>query len=334
MKNISSRRNDPIVLSCIALGDEPINIVWSHNNQRIDLHNYRLNIAEVKIEGGVNSQLSISRTDRHDSGKYKCIAENPYGRSEQLIFLAVQERPDSPSHLEVLEVKSRTVKLSWRRPFDGNSPVLSYLVQYQPLKLLHPQSVISETDTDWNSPHTVNLTLPIVSDSKTITGDPREEAIVTGLHPSTTYLLRMLAVNEIEKSSYTDPLVIKTQEEAPMEAPHNVQVQTGGMGELIVSWQVPSRETWNGELLGYVINCTEEKQNINYINSNITTKIIRVHGWATTKSTIINLRKYTRYAISVQAFNGFDEGPFSPIVIGTTLEGGTKIKYYVMSSIN
>lgn len=50
----------------------------------------RLNIAEIKTENGVNSQLSISRTDRHDSGRYKCIAENPFGRSEHIIFLAVQ----------------------------------------------------------------------------------------------------------------------------------------------------------------------------------------------------------------------------------------------------
>lgn len=41
MKNVSSRRNDPITLNCLAQGDEPINIIWTHNNARIDLHNYR-----------------------------------------------------------------------------------------------------------------------------------------------------------------------------------------------------------------------------------------------------------------------------------------------------
>lgn len=41
MKNVSSRRNDPIILSCLAMGDEPLNIMWSHNNARIDLNNYR-----------------------------------------------------------------------------------------------------------------------------------------------------------------------------------------------------------------------------------------------------------------------------------------------------
>lgn len=48
----------------------------------------------------------------------------------------------------------------------------------------------------------------------------------------------MQAINEIEKSQFTEPIVLKTQEEAPTEAPSNVQVQTGGESELIVTWQV------------------------------------------------------------------------------------------------
>lgn len=48
----------------------------------------------------------------------------------------------------------------------------------------------------------------------------------------------MQAINEIERSAYTDSIVIKTQEEAPTEAPSNVHVQTGGESELIITWQV------------------------------------------------------------------------------------------------
>lgn len=159
-KNVSARRNDPVVLTCHSMGDEPLHITWTHNGNRIDLNNYRISIAEMKTDEGVRSQLSISRTDRHDSGKYRCVGENQFGRSEHLIFLAVQESPDAPTSLEVLEVKSRTVKLSWKRPYDGNSPVLSYLVQYKPLKTLHEQTVITSLDEDWKGPHIANLTLP------------------------------------------------------------------------------------------------------------------------------------------------------------------------------
>lgn len=132
----------------------------------------------------------------------------------------------------------------------------------------------------------------------------------------------MLAINEIERSSFTDPIMIKTQEEAPTEPPLNIQVQSGGIGELVVTWQVPPRESWNGELIGYTVNCSEEKQNINYISTNVTMqKSIRVDGFATTKTTIANLRTFRRYSLVVRANNGFGAGPWSTPVFGTTLEG-------------
>ncbi|XP_032577970.1 Down syndrome cell adhesion molecule-like protein Dscam2 [Drosophila sechellia] len=321
-RNISSRRNDPVTLDCHAKGDEPITIGWTQNNGRIDLNNFRFSIAEMKTEKGVDSQLTIGHSDRHDSGVYRCIAENPYGRAEQIIFLAVQERPDTPSHLEIFEVGSRTVKLSWRRPFDGNSPVLSYLVQYQALKYLQSHGSLAAAGGDWNGQNVINVSLPSTSISRSYDSDLRESAIVAGLTPATTFLIRMQAINEIERSAYTEAIVLKTQEEAPTEAPSNVQVQTGGESELIVTWQIPPRESWNGELIGYTVNCSEEKQNINFISVvNSSLKSTIVSGWATTKATLRGLRKYTRYAVTIRAMNSFGSGPWSAAIFGTTAEG-------------
>lgn len=167
----------------------------------------------------------------------------------------------------------------------------------------------------------MNLSAAVVSNTIGPDGQAREQAIVGGLHPATTYLLRMLAINEIAKSQYTDPIVIKTQEEAPTDPPFNVQVHAGNVGELIVTWQVPQRTSWNGELLGFTVNCTEDKQIANLNGNKSITRSITVHGWATTKAIITNLRKYTRYTVKVRTFNSVSPGPWSPIVIGTTLEG-------------
>lgn len=98
-------------------------------------------------------------------------------------------------------------------------------------------------------------------------------------------------------------------------------VQAGGLGELIVTWQIPQRHAWNGELLGYTVNCTEEKQNINFVSNKTMTRIVTVHGWATTKAVITNLRKYSRFSVRVRAFNSIAPGPWSLAVTGTTLEG-------------
>lgn len=148
-----------------------------------------------------------------------------------------------------------------------------------------------------------------------------ETATLAGLRPSTTYLIRMAAVNEIECSGFTETIVVRTQEEAPMEPPQNVQVQAGGIGQLIVTWNTPPRDSY-GTLIGYNVNCTEEKQNINYISTNSTLqRLIQVDGFATTKTTIKNLRTFRRYSITVRAINSFGAGPYSSPIIGITMEG-------------
>lgn len=87
-------------------------------------------------------------------------------------------------------------------------------------------------------------------------------------------------------------------------------------------FQPPPKESWNGDLMGYTVNCTEERQNINYIGGNDTIRrSIRVDGFATTKTTLVQLRTYRRYSVSVRAVNSFGPGPWSAIVFGTTMEG-------------
>lgn len=49
-----------------------------------------ISITEMQTTNGINSQLSITHSDRQDSGVYKCVAENPFGKSEHVIYVAVQ----------------------------------------------------------------------------------------------------------------------------------------------------------------------------------------------------------------------------------------------------
>lgn len=41
----------------------------------------------------------------------------------------------------------------------------------------------------------------------------REMSIVKGLLPATAYTMRILAINNIDQSAFTDAVVVKTQEE-------------------------------------------------------------------------------------------------------------------------
>lgn len=143
----------------------------------------------------------------------------------------------------------------------------------------------------------------------------REDAVIGGLQPATVYSIRMLAVNSIDQSGFTEGIKVKTQEEEPSEAPKDVRVDAVGPGELFLTWSIPPKDSWNGDLLGYIVTWNEHDGHSN--NS----KSMTVKGWATNKLQLNGLKKFTRYDITVRAFNSISTGPTSPTVIGTTKEG-------------
>lgn len=91
---------------------------------------------------------------------------NMFLKCKQFLYSFRSEQPDIPLNLECRGVSSRSVKLSWKRPFDGNSPMLSYIVQYQPTKFVHAHLSILNSEDHWNSPNTMNITLPNISIGK------------------------------------------------------------------------------------------------------------------------------------------------------------------------
>lgn len=45
---------------------------------------------ETTVDDSVSSQLTIHQATSTDSGKYVCIATNPFGRDEMAVYLSVQ----------------------------------------------------------------------------------------------------------------------------------------------------------------------------------------------------------------------------------------------------
>ncbi|KOX68634.1 Down syndrome cell adhesion molecule-like protein Dscam2 [Melipona quadrifasciata] len=323
-KNVTIRRGESVTLDCTVIGDDPIKVQWMHNSDRLDTNSHRLSISQIQTDSGLKSQLSIASSDRQDSGVYRCTADNAYGRSEHLIYLAVQERPDPPASLEVIEIGSRSIRLLWKRAFDGNSPIRNYVIQYRSLNHgladdWNPAKTHNVTYTPGSSMNgnTIHPTQNGLSPFETATDD-QEIALVGGLHPAVTYTFRIFAINSIDVSVPTDPVVAKTQEEAPTEPPQSIKVQSAGPGELIVSWQPPPKESCNGDLLGYIVTWSEHSSSTSGVNQS---KSLTVNGWATTKVQLTGLRKFTKYDISIRAFNSIASGPASVPIVGTTQEG-------------
>ncbi|XP_045780750.1 Down syndrome cell adhesion molecule-like protein Dscam2 [Maniola jurtina] len=316
--NVSARREAGATLACEARGDAPLRLSWSRDNAPVDLSTYRLSISEAKTDSGLRSQLYISRTDRQDSGVYKCQAVNAYGHSDHYIYLSVQEKPETPQSLSVTEIQSRAVRLSWSLRFDGNSPLLGYTLQYTALSA---QGAIRVSH--WDGATTINVSLhgthPHSHVTLTKKGDIHYEALLSNLRPHTAYMIRIAAVNQIDHSAFTEAVVVKTQEEAPSEAPSGVSVSAGAAGELHVSWRAPPRDAWHGELLGYSVSCAELGPDAIALPNS--TRTLTVNGWSATELTLSALKKFTRYEVRVRAFNGVAAGPPSAPVTATTLEG-------------
>ncbi len=83
---------------------------------------------------------------------FVCKAENKFGSSERVVHLvvqvktpfilflrkisqgnhlSVQEVPESPLRLTVASYSSRTANLTWGHPFDGQSEITAFHVEYK-----------------------------------------------------------------------------------------------------------------------------------------------------------------------------------------------------------
>lgn len=119
-------------LQCSSLGDTPMEIIWKSNQHVITDDDPRYTIRGQTLVEGMVSELGIERTIRQDTGYYTCSATNTYGHDEMNIQLIIQEIPEPPRNVRVLEQLSRSIGLSWTLPYDGNSPISNYIVQYKP----------------------------------------------------------------------------------------------------------------------------------------------------------------------------------------------------------
>lgn len=82
---------------------------------------------------GLESELLLTNLARHDAGLYTCAARNAHGQAERKLRLIVQEPPEPPSMVDVAHISSRFISLRWLAPFDGNSAIVKYVIEYRKL---------------------------------------------------------------------------------------------------------------------------------------------------------------------------------------------------------
>ncbi|XP_046664865.1 Down syndrome cell adhesion molecule-like protein Dscam2 isoform X42 [Homalodisca vitripennis] len=298
LRNQTARVGEPTVLQCEAKGEKPIGILWNMDNKRLDPKSdisNRYTIREEILPNGVLSDLSIKSTERTDSALFTCVATNAFGSDDTSINMIVQEVPEAPYGLKVLDKSGRSVQLSWNAPYDGKSPIKKYLIQHKISK------------GTWQADQDTVL----VPGSNTVAG-------VFNLRPATTYHLRIVAENEIGESDPSDTVTIITAEEAPSGPPTGVKVEAMDQNTLRVTWKPPEREEWNGEIQGYYVGYKLTSSDKPYLFE--TVEFSKEEG-KEHHLQIGNLKTYTQYSVVVQAFNKLGAGPMSDEARQYTAEG-------------
>ncbi|XP_027730561.1 protein sidekick-1 isoform X1 [Vombatus ursinus] len=275
-------------LHCGAIHDPriPVRYVWKKDNIIIN----PATSSRIVVEK--DGSLLISQTWSGDIGDYTCEVISDGGNDSRMARLEVIELPHSPQNLlaSLNSSHNRTVMLSWVRPFDGNSPVLYYIVE------------LSENNSPWKV-HLSNV-------------DPEMTSVsVSGLTPARTYQFRVCAVNQVGKGQHSvETSRLMLPEEPPSAPPKNIVASGRTNQSIMVQWQPPPETEHNGVLHGYILRYRLAGLPGEYQHRNITSPEI---NYCLVKDLII----WTQYEIQVAAYNGAGLGTFSRAVTEYTLQG-------------
>uniref|UniRef100_T1J582 Down syndrome cell adhesion molecule n=1 Tax=Strigamia maritima TaxID=126957 RepID=T1J582_STRMM len=293
-KNQTVKKNQMASLSCQATGDNPNTITWLANQQQISITNPRYKIQDTSHANGMTSEMIIPQAERGDTATYHCQVNNRYGQDEAKIHLIVQEAPDAPRNVRVLDQSKRAMQITWTEPFSGNNLIQRYIVQYK-----------LNTDT-WQ----------LESQNSTVSGT-QTVFTVGSLLPASIYNLRVLAENDIGLSQSSEVITVTTSEEAPTGPPQKVKVDAVDSNTLKVSWKPPKQELWNGNIQGYYVGYKVYDSPEPYVFSTV-----EVHEGSEEQLQLhlTNLLKFMRYGIVVQSFNRLGPGPKSDEVVALTSE--------------
>uniref|UniRef100_T1JAD1 Down syndrome cell adhesion molecule-like protein Dscam2 n=1 Tax=Strigamia maritima TaxID=126957 RepID=T1JAD1_STRMM len=292
-QNQSAKRGENVMLKCNAKGDLPIKLEWNVNSHLIDPDfRARYKIKESNSAHGLVSELIVTRSERADSGFYVCLATNAHGRDTTTIHLAVQEPPEAPRSLNVDDFDARSVHLIWSHAYDGNSPVLKYIVQYK--------HVLAE----WFGG----------SANETVKGST-SGAVVSSLLPATKYSFRVMAENDVGVSEPSETVVVTTAEEAPSAAPIHIHIEATQPQCLIVSWKPPQKDLWHGEILGYNVGYRVQDTGEPFLF-----KTVEIETDGPGRLELRGLSPFTKYDVVVQAYNKIGSGPISDPIAAATAE--------------
>ncbi|XP_046991630.1 Down syndrome cell adhesion molecule-like protein Dscam2 isoform X2 [Schistocerca americana] len=292
--NITVPKGSTAFLNCTVAADKPISITWYQNNRELKpKQNPKINIKEDNTSKGITSTLIFKHVRREDTSSFICVASNKYGKDQLEMKLIVQETPEPPANVHVNNFSSRSVSLSWEEPYNGNSIIGAYIVQYK-----------NTTAVPWHQ----NVVQVVV-------GGDQLNVTIKDLRPAHGYQFQIRAENSVGVSNASETVTVTTMEEIPEAPPRDIKVKVKDSRTLLVMWRPPDKNLQNGDILGYYIG-----YKISNSSDPFHYKTFEVIPGMELQNTLNELEKFTEYCILIQAYNRAGAGPHSKEVTATTEE--------------
>lgn len=201
-------------------------------------------ILKRPADGSEFVRLYIRQARRAHSADLICQARNRYGGDEKLIKLLVQEAPDPVREITAVQVDSRAAVLTWLAPYNGNSPITSYTVEWAQVAAQNQQQHHQQQQQQQQHQLTGKW-------SHMITQQP--SATITSLVSMTSYEIRIRARNQFGQSAFatsvgSSPFIVTTAEEAPAAPPSDLRAIPLSSSSIQLSWVAPGDSSMNNEL--------------------------------------------------------------------------------------
>uniref|UniRef100_A0A8C2JRU4 Sidekick cell adhesion molecule 2b n=1 Tax=Cyprinus carpio TaxID=7962 RepID=A0A8C2JRU4_CYPCA len=275
-------------MTCGVTHDPSVSVrfVWEKDGQVI----IPQSLPRLRLD--VNGTLHISQTWSGDIGTYTCRVTSVGGNDSRSAHLRVRQLPHAPENPSAVlsTTEKRAINLTWAKPFDGNSPLIRYILE------------VSENNAPWTV-----LLASIEPESAAVT--------VNGLIPARSYQFRLCAVNDVGKGQFSKETDrVSLPEEPPSAPPQNVIASGRTNQSIMIQWQPPPESHQNGILRGYIIRYRLTGLPVDIQYKNISNPDV-------TNLLLEDLIIWTNYEIEVAAYNGAGLGVYSHKVTEWTLQG-------------
>ena len=185
--------------------------------------------------------LQIAEARASDTGEYTCEVKSNGGNDRRSAMLDVIELPYAPTSIQATKISTGhdpVINISWTAGFDGNSPIIKYIIQY---RFVPEEGPIPDDTLNW-----VTVLANISSAQRFVE--------LNGLRSSAAYIFRVSSVNSVGEGQPSLPsLRVVLPQEPPSAPPMGLVGSARSESEIMIQWQPPSEESQNGEIIGYIV---------------------------------------------------------------------------------